>query len=156
IAAAVTLHVALRTVDLTWWAGAGPWLALVAAGLGLVVTTWLAAEGGDREAAAPGLWFAVGPALVVAGVVTASPGRAEAAAGWVHYRASFLVLIACCLAVLGCLRARAWTQSPLVAVGGFGLLLAGAILPRTTAGGVAGLLPAWSVWAQAGAAVGLG
>src|SRR5262249_8361968 len=72
------------------------------------------------------------------------------------YRASFLLLIACCLAVLGCLRARAWTGSPLVAVVCFGLLLAGATVPRTTAGGVAGLLPSWSVWAQAGAAVGLG
>ncbi len=156
IAAGVTLHVALRTVDLTWWAGAGPWLALAAAGLGLVAATWVATGGGERETAPPGLWFAVGPALAVAGIVTASPARAEAAAGWVTYRASFLLLIACCLAVLGCLRARAWTRSPLVAVGAFGLLLAGATLPRTTHDGVAGLLPAWSVWAQAGAAVALG
>src|SRR5262249_14317203 len=138
----------------TWWAGAGPWLALVAAGLTLAATTWLAAEGGDRETAAPGLWFAVGPALVVAGVVTASPGRAEAAAGWVNYRASFLLLIACCLAVLGCLRARAWTGSPLVAVACLGLLLAGATLPRSTAGGVAGLLPSLAAWAPAGPAAG--
>ena len=156
IAAAATLHVALRTVDLTWWAGAGPWLALTAAGLGLVATTWIAAEGGERETGPPGLWFAVGPALAVAGIVTASPSRAEAAAGWVDYRASFLLLIACCLAVLGCLRARAWTRSPLLAVGCFGLLLAAATLPRTTQGGVSGLLPAWSVWAQAGAAIALG
>jgi endonuclease/exonuclease/phosphatase family metal-dependent hydrolase len=92
----------------------------------------------------------------VAGIVTGSPGRAEAAAGWLNYRASFVLLIACCLAVLGCLRARAWTKSPLVAVACFGLLLAGAALPHTNQGGVSGLLPSWSVWAQAGAAVALG
>jgi endonuclease/exonuclease/phosphatase family metal-dependent hydrolase len=156
IAAAVTLHVALRTADLTWWAGAGPWLAVAAAGLGLIATTWLAGEATERETAAAGLWFAVGPALVVAGIVTGSPGRAEAAAGWLNYRASFLLLIACCLAVLGCLRARAWTRSPLLAIACFGLLLAGATLPRTIHGGVSGLLPSWSVWAQAGCAVALG
>jgi endonuclease/exonuclease/phosphatase family metal-dependent hydrolase len=173
IAAAATLHVALRTVDLTWWAGAGPWLALAAAGLALLATTVLATSGGatgrggyrgvggyrgsgGERAGSPGLWFAVGPALVLAGIVTASPSRAEAAAGWREHWPSFLILITCCLAVLGCLRARAWTRSPLVPATALVLLLAAATLPRTTEQGVTGLLPGWSVWAQAGAAVALG
>jgi endonuclease/exonuclease/phosphatase family metal-dependent hydrolase len=161
VAAAATLHVALRTIDLTWWAGAGPWLALAAAGLALVAATWVAGgarvtTGIDRELSSPALWFAVGPALVIAGIVTADPARAEAAAGWVQHRASFVLLVACCLGVLGSLRARPWTRSPLVAALIFGALLVGATLPRGRYGGISGLLPSWSVWAQAGAAVGLG
>jgi endonuclease/exonuclease/phosphatase family metal-dependent hydrolase len=161
IAASATLHVALRTVDLTWWAGAGPWLAVAVAGLALLGTTWVgggvrASSGVDRELSSPALWFAIGPALAVAGIVTANPARAEAAAGWVQYRASFLILVACCLGVLGCLRARAWTRSPLVAAVIFGALLVGASLPHDRYGGIAGLLPSWAVWAQAGGAIGLG
>jgi endonuclease/exonuclease/phosphatase family metal-dependent hydrolase len=161
IAAAATLHVALRTVDLTWWAGPGPWLAVGMAGLALLATTWVGTEGWttsgvDRELSSPALWFAIGPALAVAGIVTANPARAEAADGWVQYRASFLVLVACCLAVLGCLRARAWTRSPLVAIVLFGGTLVAATLPHGTFGGIAGLLPSWTVWVQAGAAITLG
>lgn len=155
VAGSVTVHVALRTVDLMWWTGAGPWLVLVATGIGLTAATWAATDTAAREAAAPGLWFSVGPALLVVGAVTGSPARAEAAAGWAQYRAPFLLLIACCLGVLGCLRARAWTRSPLLASAGLLLLITGATLPKVSLGGVTGLLPAWSVWSQAGAALGL-
>lgn len=161
IAATTTLHVALRTVDLTWWAGVGPWLAIGAVGLALMGMTFVGTEGWttsgvDRELSSPALWFAIGPALAIAGIVTASPARAEAADGWTEHRASFVVLVACCLAILGCLRARPWTRSPLVGVVLFGALLAAATLPRGTYGGIAGLLPSWAVWAQAGAAITVG
>ncbi|MBI3688363.1 MAG: endonuclease/exonuclease/phosphatase family protein [Actinobacteria bacterium] len=155
VAASVIVHVSMRTVDLTWYTGFGPWLLVVLVGVGLVAASRRATDRGGREVAAPGLWFAVGPALVVAGLVSGAPARADAATQWDAYQPAFVVLVASCLAVLVCARARRWTRTPFAPVAVLLALVAGATLPTTTSNGVTGLLPAWAVWSQAGAALAL-
>lgn len=161
IAAAVTLHTALRTLDLAWRSGFGAWVLVVAMLLGFLAVAWLAAE--DRtgsavpgEAGSPWAWFAVGPALLLVGVVTGSPPRAEAAAGWGDDAASLVLVAASGLAVLACLRTRSITRQPAVAALALVALVLLATVPRMSSDGVSGLLPPWAVWCQALAAVALG
>lgn len=138
LAAAVTVHAMLRTVDLVWRTGVLGWLlTLIEIAVFLIVL-----PRSERVETPAAVWFGFGPALLLTGILTGSPSRAEAAV-------QGLGLLVVAGAWLGVLLASGYrlTRRPYAAAVALIVLVGLAALPH---------LSAWTVLAQALAAAALG
>jgi len=119
LAAQTTLHTVLGTVDLTWQEGALPWLAVTLSAAGLLVGSHLIRPDSDASAA---VFFFIGPAAALAGLLTAAPSRAWVSTGWSDEPlwAAPLVVLGACLGVVaawrGGLSRASWPSSTLLVV----------------------------------------
>ncbi|GLZ31422.1 hypothetical protein Lesp02_36100 [Lentzea sp. NBRC 105346] len=73
LATATLLQLLSGSVDLTWWSGPVPWLLIIGCGAVMVA----AARERYFEESATALWFAVGPTLLLAGIITTTTSRVE-------------------------------------------------------------------------------
>ncbi|MEV6523921.1 endonuclease/exonuclease/phosphatase family protein [Longispora sp. NPDC051575] len=136
-------HAVLGGVDLMWRTGWWVWLVLVLAGLAAVAATPRAPSG--KVAAPAGFWFAVGPAVLLFGILGGATARVGAAAGvW-----AVAVLVGAC--VLGNRLSGVGRKRLRVPLAGLAaLLLLGSVAVANEASG-------WLLVAgSAGVAVGLG
>ncbi|MBI4261319.1 MAG: endonuclease/exonuclease/phosphatase family protein [Actinobacteria bacterium] len=130
LAGDAALHGLLRGADLPWRDGTLPWvLAAVLVGAFLVATWASRPERGERAGWG---WIALGPALVLHGVIGGVPSRLQAVTGWSEVAAVAVVVGSQALAVLFAVRvvsradrAGGWAAAGLVALGAAGAFVGG-------------------------------
>lgn len=157
IALSTAAHAAFGSYAAVWWPGAGGWV-FAAAQTGLFWWTLARARRGafaDERAADPALCFLLLPAVLIAGTLTASPARAEAAAGWPDGVAGAAVAVAAAVAFTLSGTGRTPGRHPAVAGVSLVVAVAVAAFAATTADGIPGVLPFYAVIAQAVGAVSL-
>lgn len=156
VAAHVVLHVLLEGRPPTWGGVATGWVPVVVVCLVFLVASLTRdAYVGRGSGPSPWAWCAVGPALVIALILTGAPLRASVTAAPGHGLRQLVVVVA---GVVAC-AAVDWVRSRRGALLAAVLLVGGvsaAVFPREVTGGVHGLWPAWQVVPQAVAAVSLG
>ncbi len=155
IAAHTALLVVLAGRPAMWGGALTGWLPIALACLVFLGATVASASAGLGTGPAPAAWGAVGPALVIALILTGAPLRAAVSATPSHGWKQLAVVAAAVLSCWAVDWVRGW-RGTLVAsvllVGG----IAAAAFPRAVEHGVHGLWPAWQVVPQVVASVALG
>lgn len=159
IALATLTHAALGTYAAVWRPGVLGWAVAAAQvllfGWMLTRTPRLTRDDLDGQAADPVLCLLLPPALLIAGTVTASPARAEAAVGWPDGWAAALVAVAVAVAAVVAGASATPGRTPLLPGAALVASVAVALFATTVHEGVPGLLPPYAVVAQAVGAVAL-
>ncbi|MCP2338999.1 endonuclease/exonuclease/phosphatase family protein [Actinomadura rupiterrae] len=152
LAVSGVLHAALGGIDLVWRDGVWPWLvlALELAAFALTLRPGAGASGDQaQDAGALGgrVWWTFGPALLLWGLYTGSTSHAQASTDGATW-AAVVVATGAVLSVAVAERPAFWTRHP--AVPGVVLVLSalGFAFGRVTAGGIHGVSPAWTLFAQ--------
>ncbi|MDL4817627.1 endonuclease/exonuclease/phosphatase family protein [Actinomadura opuntiae] len=147
LAAATALHAVIEGIDLVWRTGVAPWVPLLVY-LALFAVTLARTPQAEGENAAPRVWLAAGPSVLLWGIYTGNPAHAQASAGWSGGVAAALIAAVAVLSVAVAARPRFWTRHPLVPAAGLVLSALGFAAGRATVDGVHGVSPGWTVGAQ--------